>query len=108
MMDLGHWILVDREPVKCTLLEWGAWLETGERIVEGTDLEGGDVRVSTVFLGIDHNFHGTGRPLLFETMIFGGEHDQYQIRCATYDEAKIMHTRALWLVRGAAEMEDAG
>lgn len=107
MMDLGHWILVDREPVKCTLLEWGKWLETDERIVEGTDLEG-DVRVSTVFLGIDHNFHGTGRPLLFETMIFGGEHDQYQIRCATYDEAKKMHTRALWLVRGAEEVKEIG
>ncbi len=108
MTELGHWILVDREPVKCTLLEWGKWFETKERIIEHTYID--EVRISTVFLGIDHNFHGTGRPILFETMIFGGDHDQYQDRCATYDEAKKMHTKALWLVRGAegifCEVED--
>ncbi len=106
MRHADHWILVDREPVKCTLLEWGKWFETDDRIIEQTDLEG-DVRVSTVFLGIDHNFNLTGPPILFETMIFGGEHDQYQDRCATYDEAKKMHTKALWLVRGA-EVENDG
>ncbi len=107
MNDIKHWILVDREPVVATLLEWGQWFENFDnRIVEQTMVD--DVKVSTMFLGIDHNFALTGRPLLFETMIFGGEHDQYQIRCATYDEAKIMHTRALWLVRGAEEMEGAG
>ena len=105
-MDMGHWILVDREPVKCTLLEWGAWFETNERIIEHTDID--DVRISTVFLGIDHSFSFDpgGPPILFETMIFGGDHDQYQTRCATYDEAKKMHTKALWLVRGAEEVED--
>ncbi len=105
MADLGHWILVDREPVKCTLLEWGAWFETDERRIDQTDI--GDVHISTVFLGIDHNYNLTGRPVLFETMIFGGEHDQYQDRCCTYDEAKKMHTKALWMVRGA-EVENDG
>jgi hypothetical protein len=27
-------------------------------------------RVSTVFLGMDHNFYGDGPPLIFETMVF--------------------------------------
>ena len=101
MSSLGHWILVDREPVKCTLLEWGAWFETDERRIDQTDI--GDVHISTVFLGIDHSFGASGPPVLFETMIFGGEHDQYQDRCCTYTEAKKMHTKALWLVRGAEE-----
>lgn len=40
----------------------------------------GDIYVSTVFLGLDHSFGSFGecKPVLFETMIFGGEHDQYQ------------------------------
>ena len=33
------------------------------------------VFISTVFLGIDHNFNLEGPPLLFETMIFGGIKD---------------------------------
>ena len=51
------------------------------------------VRVSTIFLGIDHSLGG-GPPLLFETMIFGGEHDQDQWRHATYDEAEKGHKLA--------------
>lgn len=58
----------------------------------------GGVRVSTVFLGFDHNIFGD-IPLLFETMIFGGEHDGYQERCSTWTEAEKMHAEALDLVR---------
>lgn len=105
-MIQGHWILVDKQPVKATLMEWGRWCEldpneSGRRI-EATVI--GDARVSTVFLGIDHNWRDSGPPILFETMIFGGEHDEYQDRCCTYDEAKVMHTKAIWLVRGADEV----
>ena len=31
----------------------------------------GNYLVSTVFLGLDHQFHAHGPPLLFETMVFG-------------------------------------
>lgn len=48
------------------------------------------VTVSTVFLGVDHQFGG-GRPLLFETMIFGGEFDQECERYSTAAEARIGH-----------------
>jgi hypothetical protein len=51
------------------------------------------VEVSTVFLGLDHAW-GKGPPMLFETMIFGGEHDQYQERCSTWEQAEEMHRRA--------------
>lgn len=102
MEEIKHWILVDHEPVQCTLMEWGEWFgKSPDYIIEQTNVDG--VKVSTVFLGIDHNFAFSGPPILFETMIFGGEHDQYQDRCATYTEAKKMHTKALWLVRGAQE-----
>jgi hypothetical protein len=57
----------------------------------------GSVSVSTVFLGMDHSFGG-GSPVLFETMIFGGEHDQYQERYCTWDEAEKGHQIACDLV----------
>ncbi len=70
------------------LLEWGSWFETANRHV-GLDIFG-DVRVSTVFLGLDHNF-GNGEPLLFETMVFGGPLDGEQERYCTWDEAEAGH-----------------
>lgn len=58
------------------VLRWAKWLEgAGEaRTVAQTELPGGRI-VSTVFLGIDHNFsfHGPDverLPVLWETMVF--------------------------------------
>lgn len=91
-----HWILKDKKPERVDLMTWARWFENGkQRIVAKTKV--GDVSVSTVFLGIDHSFDG-GRPLLFETMIFGGEHDQYQDRYSTYEEAEEGHKKAVALV----------
>ena len=51
-----------------------------------------DQRISTVFLFFDHGLNfGTPEqpsdPVLFESMIFGGPHDEYQRRYCTYNEA---------------------
>ena len=51
----------------------------------------GEVRVSTVFLGIDHNYNPDKGPMLFETMIFGGALDQWQWRYSTWEEAEVTH-----------------
>ena len=62
-------------------------MKTGLGFVVGLD-EVGDDRVSTVFLGINHNYFG-GCPLLWETMVFpDGEVCQ---RYSTYEEAMIGH-----------------
>lgn len=58
----------------------------------------GDVHISTVFLGVNVGRFGDA-PLFFETMIFGGEHDEYQERCATWVEAEAQHKKAVELVR---------
>lgn len=50
--------------------------------------------VSTVFLGLNHNY-GDGPPLIFETMIFGGPMDQYQDRYSTEEEAMAGHNFAV-------------
>lgn len=63
----------------------------------------GEIQISTVFLGIDHRFWGEGPPIVFETMIFGGGKgiDGYTDRCSTWDEAVVMHARAVELVKKA-------
>lgn len=97
------YILVDGAPVECTEPgQWGRWLEEHdrERIVARDTLFDGTV-VSTVFLGIDHAFSG-GPPVLWETMIFGGPHDQYKERYASRDRAIDGHGRALELAHKIA------
>jgi hypothetical protein len=59
--------------------------------------EHGDVKVSTVWLGIDHGF-GRGLPIIFETMVFGGEHDQEQWRYTTEQEARAGHAEVCSVV----------
>lgn len=94
------YILKDHEAVPCDdLMEWAKWFEKGNRRV-AEDVRG-DIRVSTIFLGMNHNW-GDGPPLLFETMIFGGEHDLYQDRYATWNEAVDGHKKACALAFGTA------
>ncbi|KKN75895.1 hypothetical protein LCGC14_0376030 [marine sediment metagenome] len=73
------------------LMKWANWFENAKRRVAKTTLAN-DVMVSTVFLGLDHNF-GKGTPILFETMIFGGEFDQEMDRYSTWDEAEKGHEK---------------
>lgn len=87
-----NYILDGKNVVECDdILKWGAWFEKSNRRVAKT--EDGDISVSTVFLGIDHSF-GDGPPMLFETMIFGGEHDEDQWRYSTWEEAEKGHSEA--------------
>lgn len=67
-MNLNHYILKGRKIVKVDLMTWGAWFEKGDCIIKQETLPNG-YWISTVFLGLDHNF-GKGLPLLFETMVF--------------------------------------
>ena len=93
-----YYILKDHEPIRVEgVEEWARQFEIMDRHVEQTMI--GDVRVSTVFLGINHNF-GRGPPLLFETMIFGGVHDGWQERCSTWVEAEAQHVSACAAVQG--------
>lgn len=58
---------------------------------------GTSVDVSTVWLGLDHSWNG-GPPLIFETLVLGGEHDQYMERYSTESEAKEGHKRIVEMV----------
>lgn len=87
------------------VIAWGWAFEKQNRRVALTQVTG-NIRVSTVFLGLDHNFSPLGPPLLFETMIFGGPHDQYQDRYSTWEEAEQGHLRAVVIAEG--EVDDEG
>lgn len=81
------------------VLTWGRMFEKiDERRVALTLLGDGLVKVSTVFLGMDHNWSGKGPPVVFETMIFtqdgdavGGFNDNDMQRYCTWSEAEVGH-----------------
>lgn len=79
---------------------WAQWRETADCVVAKTQVSA-EVEVSTVFLGLDHQW-GSGPPLLFETMIFGGPHDEMQWRYTTWAEAQAGHNAAVATCRNEA------
>ena len=92
-----------RTPVACELMTWAQAFETRKgsvdpwRVASTTILD--SVHVSTVFLGLDHQY-GDGPPLLFETMIFGGDLDGWQDRYSTWEEAEAGHAKAVAIAGG--------
>ena len=88
---LGLYVLSGHTPVRCiSILAWAEERAKQDCRVALTEYEDGKIRVSTVFLGIDHRF-GTGPPILFETMVFGGSSDGMQWRYSTWEKAEDMH-----------------
>jgi hypothetical protein len=86
------YILAGHKPVPVrNLLRWARWMETADRQVK-LSIQG-DVRVSTAFLGLDHNFSDHGPPILFETMAFVGHEEVGSERYSTWTEAEAGHAR---------------
>lgn len=93
-----HYILVNNIPVKTDDLQLWSIEFSKSRIIRNDALDG-DVTISTVFLGIDHRHHGgVGLPVLFETMVFGGEYDQLQQRYCSIEESIEGHEKILYLI----------
>lgn len=89
-------------------LKWAKWFEKSNRVV-GYELIG-ESRVSAVFLGIDHGGFccstGEYRPILWETMIFGGPLDQDQDRCSgNQEQAMAMHQEMVKRVHASHERQ---
>ncbi len=96
-MNNAYYILKDKKVVAVdSVVEWAKSFESTSRQVAIDVVD--DIKISTVFLGLDHRFEGEGEPIVFETMIFGGEHDQYQERYCTWNEAVEGHKKAVELV----------
>ena len=92
------------DPVPCaSVLEWATWFAENDeaRVVARTELPSGCV-VSTVFLGVDHNFVHEGDPVLWETMMFGSEYDLACDRYRSKKDAIVGHE--MWILVAKGEM----
>lgn len=65
----------------------------------------GDVHVSTVWLGMNHQW-GDGPPLIFESMIFEGDHDGWQDRYSTKEQAAEGHRRIVEAIKAGRSPDD--
>lgn len=95
---MSKWYKLDEnnKPVLTELFdEYIDWERNNSRTIAREVI--GDVIVSTVFLGLDHRYSGE-TPVLWETMIFNGEHDQYQERYTSHEDALEGHQNAINLV----------
>lgn len=108
---LGLYRLVGRIAVPCS--DTREWFEAYGLNRQVAETFIGGLRISTVFLAIDHNYSGQGDPLLFETMIFDDGKDgidaTYQTRCSTWGEAEAQHVAAevvamAWLAKARAAL----
>lgn len=109
-MDLA--ILVGHEVRRVkTMHEWGQWFELASKtpgprgrctMRHVDDDTVGEIRVSTVFIGIDHSWGAGPPPLWFETMVFGGKLDQMMQRYTTWEQAQAGHAYLLAIAKGEA------
>lgn len=112
MKDIFYILDANNNPVPSTVEGWGEWSKNWARKVVGRtylnadwDNPAGEVNISTVFLGMDHGW-GEGLPVLWETIIFEGEHDQYQERYTSLADAKAGHQKAIELVQSSFKKEN--
>ena|SRR5256885_2057145 len=76
-----------------SLYEWAALFEfgLGYRYVDQTLLEDG-TKISTIWLGLNHQFDPDGPLEIFESMVWDGQGEETDCeRYATYEEAKHGH-----------------
>lgn len=105
------------EVIEASLMEWARFMGNSQRVIEQEYFDNERYKVSTVFLGLNHQYHPGGKPLWFETMVFGPPHrseyserdvrdDLWCERCTTLKEAKVMHREAIGWLRVAMQAND--
>lgn len=97
-----YYILIDGKVVETDRRTRNHWFKDfdNSRIAETYV---GVVHISTVFLIVDHGYYG--RPLWFETKVFGGTLDQECDRYETLEEAMHGHDRMVAKVKGQVSDE---
>ena len=104
-----HYILNEAgEPVpEPDLMTWAKAFETMERKVK-QEYVGPELWVSTVFLGLDHNYTEEGPPILWETMVFRKDYDDVEMdRCSgSREQALAMHEAMVECVRAIEALKE--
>lgn len=95
----------DHSVHECTYEEWSEQFEKmskkGSRHLADEMING--KHVSTVWLGTNHDFSGTEKPILFETMVFDDD-SIYCKRYSTWNEAMEGHKKAVeWVKNGCKD-----
>lgn len=91
-VDKGHYFDKQGKPIE-DIMTWGK-LHSDEKYMRiGMTKFSDNSFVSTVWLGINHNFCGVGDPIIFESMYFPTEQqlEEWQERYCTEEEAKTGH-----------------
>lgn len=97
--------IYDKQGRSINLVEYEELLKhDGYKVVDVTTIN--DVTISTVWLGINHNY-GEGAPVIFETLVFGGTHDGSMERYNTEDEALEGHEAMVNFVLKPKSVENA-
>ena len=88
-------LFYDRQLVPLELLKWAELMGDDDyRRIAFASHEG--TTVSTVWVGFDLNpFPLSSAPLIFETMVFGGEEDHLTLRWPTEDTARAGHAEVV-------------
>lgn len=95
-----YFILKGKRAFKCAIEEWVKWnLDNpkGRRVALTTI---GDIKISTVFLGLNYTPWLKKTPL-FETMVFGGKLNLERDRYSTWAQAKAGHRKMVKRVKEA-------
>lgn len=96
----------NKNPIRCDLKTWTIKFDNQNRVVKQEEVN--DKYVSTMFLGLDHNYlEDNDNPHIFETMIFQNNdwQDIYCERYSTYQEAEEGHEKAVQLVKQGFKWE---
>lgn len=94
----------EHNPVRMDdIREWDDDRYIKNRRVDRTEV--GEATVSTVFLGIDYGYIPNAVPVLFETMIFGGENSDWCQRYCTWSEAKTGHDKVVAALRDGTSLD---
>lgn len=100
---MRHYVLdEDNNPVReRDLVRWALRFSGADNTIKYSTvlfITGGAANLSTIFLGLDFSMNDTGPPILYETMVFGGELDQQGQRYSTLQEALDGHDEMCVLV----------
>lgn len=103
-----YYRLDGKTPVPTDMYTWAtSYDDPRKKRVAITRLYGHEIAVSTVFLGLDHNW-SDGPPILFETMVFALAHpkiDELTERYHTWEEAETGHAEMVERVKAALAEE---
>lgn len=94
-----YYVLDGKIPVPATMFEASKFMGSRDRNLWVTELIKEEIGISTVFIGL--NTRPMGSIALFESMIFGGEFDLFQLKYVTWDEAMAGHALLKKLVRAS-------